>query len=153
MVWTRPCGGRPLLADREWQSRAKWADKLHTKHWGLAPPARKASAFERGESYVRFPKPPPNGITGGERRGARHVDRRWSVWPQLKHRAEVEEERIGGCADSACRGNGARKVRSIGSSYGSTRLVAQTPWPRWASLKNARLLHRTFQGGHMLGAQ
>ena len=107
MVWTRPGGGRPLLADREGQSRAKWADEPHTKHWGLAPPTRKASAMERGERDVRCPKPPPKGTTGGERRGARHVDRRWPVWLQLKHRAEVEKERMGGREDSACRAKGA----------------------------------------------
>ena len=103
MVLTRPGGGRQLLADREGHSRAKWADEPQTKHWGLVPPVRKASAFERGERDVRCPKPPPNGNTGEERRVARHVDRRWPVWPQLKNRAEVEEERIGGRADSACR--------------------------------------------------
>ena len=114
MVWTRPGGGRPLLADREGYSRAKCADEPHTKHWGLAPPARKASAFERSERDDRCPKPPPNGITEWERRGARHVDRIWPVWPQLKHRTEVEWERIGGRADSECRANGTWKVKSTG---------------------------------------
>ena len=107
MAWTRPGGGRPLLADLEVQSRAKWADEPHTKHWGLAPTARKASAFERGERDVRCPKPPPNGIAEWERRGARHSDRIWPVRPQLNHRTEVEGERMGGRADSACRAKGA----------------------------------------------
>ena len=99
------------------QKRAE-VEEPHTRHWGLAPLARKASAVERGERDTYCPPYRLEGLAEGEQGNATQVARRWPVWPQLEHRAGLKWERSGGRGNCLgnCRVKGVGTVRSMVSS-------------------------------------